>query len=173
MFPPKKYIKKATKQGVITTILLGVIPFSFALGLDIFAVVNNESHELINFNNMISSLLPTNHTYINILVWLSDIYTIPLFFIVIIDKNFKRKIMIPNWLKNFILNFEPALSTVFSFMFIASSTFFTLGVLLSFSNLGISYGLGFITLGFILFCIPTLALAGMLELKDSFFTTVN
>lgn len=55
MLPPKKYIKKATKQGVITTILLGVIPFSFALGLDIFAVVNNESHELINFN-MISSL---------------------------------------------------------------------------------------------------------------------
>ena len=126
MLPPKKYIKKATKQGVITTILLGVIPFSFALGLDIFAVVNNQGHELINFNNMMSSLLPTNHTYINILVWLSDIYTIPLFFIVIIDKNFKRKIMIPNWLKNFILNFEPALSTVFSFMFIASSTFFTL-----------------------------------------------
>ena len=56
MFPPKKYIKKATKQGVITTILLGVIPFSFALGLDIFAVVNNQGHELINFNNMISSL---------------------------------------------------------------------------------------------------------------------
>lgn len=56
MLPPKKYIKKAIKQGVITTILLGVIPFSFALGLDIFAAVNNESHELINFNNMISSL---------------------------------------------------------------------------------------------------------------------
>lgn len=96
MLPPKKYIKKATKQGVITTILLGVIPFSFALGLDIFAVVNNESLELINFNNMISSLLPNNHTYINILVWLSGIYTIPLFFIVIMDKNFKIKIITPD-----------------------------------------------------------------------------
>lgn len=163
MLPSKKYIKKSIKQGVITTILLGIIPFSFSLGLDIFAAVNNESHELINFNNMMSSLLPTNHTYINILIWLSAIYTISLFFIVIMDKNFKRKIIATNWLKNFILNFEPALSTIFSFMFIASSTFFTLGVLLNFSNLGISYGLGFI-----LFCIPTLALAGMLELKDSF-----
>ena len=118
---------------------------------------------------MISSLLPTNHIYINILIWLSVIYTIPLFFIVIMDKNFKRKIVAPNWLKNFILNLEPALSTVFSFMFIASSIFFTLGVLLSFSNLGVSYGLGLISLGFILFFIPTLTLAGMLELKDSFY----
>lgn len=155
MLPPKIYIKNATKQGFITTILLGVIPFSFALGLDIFAVANNKSHELINFNNMISSLLPTNHTYINLLIWFSAIYIIPLFFLFIIDKNFKRKIVAPTRLKNFILNFEPALSTIFSFMFIASSIFFTLGVLLSFSNLGISYGLGFIILGFILFCVPS------------------
>lgn len=168
VFIPKKYVKKAFNQGLIITILLGVIPFSFALGQDIWEAIAHKSHELSNFNNMIANLLPSNHTYINILIWLSGIYILPLFILVIAERNFKRKIAVPKWIKSSILNFEYALSTIFSIMFVASSTFFTLGLFFSFSNLGISYGIGFIILGLILFLIPTYALAGMLELKDSF-----
>lgn len=168
MLPPKKHIKEAIKQGVITTILLGVVPFSFSLGLDIFTAINNKSHELANFNTMLSTVLPTNHNYMNLMIFLSGIYTIPLFFLVIIENNFKIKIVVPNWFKKFILNFEIALSTVFSFMFIASSIFFTLGLLLSFSNLNISYGLSFIIIGFILFCIATFTLASIFDIRDSF-----
>lgn len=171
MFLPRKYIKSAFNQGITITILLGVLPFSFALGQDIWAAITNNSHELSNFNNMIASLLPSNHTYINLLMWLSGVYLFPLFVLVVAERNFKRKIPIPKWIKSFILNFEYALSTIFSIMFIASSTFFTLGLFLSFSSLGLSYGIGFIILGLILFFIPTYALAGMLELKDSFLNS--
>lgn len=52
----KKYIKVAFNQYVTISILLGVLPFSFVLGLDIWAAITSNSPELFNFNNMITTL---------------------------------------------------------------------------------------------------------------------
>ncbi|EMX3972256.1 hypothetical protein AAGZ51_003780, partial [Acinetobacter nosocomialis] len=79
-----------------------------------------------------------------------------------------KKIPIPNWIKRFILNFEYALSTIFSVMFVASAIFFTTGFFFCFTSLGISYGMGFIFIGIILFILTIYALAAMSELKESF-----
>lgn len=168
MFPPKKYVKNAFKQGVVITILLGVIPLSLALCQDIWGLIFHKSHDLSNFNGMISSLIPSNHTYLNVLLWLSGVYCLPLLMLVIAERELEKKIPIPNWIKNFILNFEYALSTIFSVMFVASSIFFTAGFLFCFSSLGVSYGVGFIFIGIILFTLTIYALAAMSELKESF-----
>ena len=168
VFPPKKYVKNAFKQGVVITILLGVIPLSLALCQDIWGLIFHKSHDLSNFNGMISSLIPSNHTYLNVLLWLSGVYCLPLLMLVIAERELEKKIPIPNWIKNFILNFEYALSTIFSVMFVASAIFLTTGLFFCFTSLGIAHGMGFIFLGVVLFLITTYALALMLELKDSF-----
>ena len=168
VFPPKKYIKNAFKQGVVITFLLGVIPLGLALCQDIWGLIFHKSHDLSNFNGMISSLIPSNHTYVKILLWLSGVYCLPLLMLVVAERELEKKIPIPNWIKRFILNFEYALSTIFSVMFVASSIFFTAGFLFCFSSLGISYGMGFIFIGIILFILTIYALAAMSELKESF-----
>lgn len=168
MFLPKKYVKNAFKQGVVITILLGVIPLSLALYQDISGLIAHKSHDLSNFNGMMSSLTPSNRTYVNTLLWLSGIYCLPLLMLVVAEKELEKKIPIPNWVKNFILNFEYALSTIFSVMFIASAVFFIIGIFFCFTSLGISYGVGFILIGVILFILTTYVLAAMLELKESF-----
>lgn len=168
MFPPKKYVKNAFKQGVVITILLGVIPLSLALCQDIWGLISHKSHDLFNFNEMMKSLIPSNDTYVSVLLWLSGIYCLPLLMLVIAERELERKIPILNWIKNFILNFEYALSAIFSVMFVASAIFFTTGFFLCFTSLGISYGIGFIFIGIIFFTITTYALAAILELKDLF-----
>lgn len=166
MFPPKKYVKNAFKQGVVITILLGVIPLSLALCQDIWGLIFHQSHDLSNFNEMMKSLVPSNDTYISVLLWLSGIYCLPLLMLVVAERELERKIPIPNWIKNFILNFEYALSAIFSVMFVASAIFFTTGFFFCFTSLGISYGIGFIFIGVILFTLTMYAVAAMLELKD-------
>ena len=168
MFPPKKYIKISFKQGVIVAILLGVIPLLLALCQDIWGLIFHKSHDLSNFNGMISSLIPSNHTYLNVLLWLSGVYCLPLLMLVVAERELEKKIPIPNWIKRFILNFEYALSTIFSVMFVASAIFFTTGFFFCFTSLGISYGMGFIFIGIILFILTIYALAAMSELKESF-----
>ncbi len=168
MFPPKKYVKNAFKQGVVITILLGVIPLSLALCQDIWELIFHQSHDLSNFNEMMKSLVPSNDTYISILLWLSGIYCLPLMMLVVAERELDKKIPIPSWIKCFIINFEYALSAVFSVMFVASAMFFTTGFFFCFTSLGISYGIGFIVISLILFTITMYALAAMLELKDSF-----
>ncbi len=168
MFPPKKYVKNAFKQGVVITILLGVIPLSLALCQDIWGLIFHQSHDLSNFNEMMKSLVPSNDTYISILLWLSGIYCLPLMMLVVAERELDKKIPIPSWIKRFIINFEYALSAIFSVMFVASAMFFTTGFFFCFTSLGLSYGIGFIVIGLILFTITMYALAAMLELKDSF-----
>ena len=168
MFPPKKYVKNAFKQGVVITILLGVIPLSLALCQDIWELIFHQSHDLSNFNEMMKSLVPSNDTYISILLWLSGIYCLPLMMLVVAERELDKKIPIPSWIKRFIINFEYALSAIFSVMFVASAMFFTTGFFFCFTSLGLSYGIGFIVIGLILFTITMYALAAMLELKDSF-----
>lgn len=168
MFPPKKYVKNAFKQGVVITLLLGVIPLSLALCQDIWGLIFHKSHDLSHFNGMISSLIPSNHTYLNILLWLSGIYCLPLLMLVIAERELEKRIPIPNWIKNFILNFEYALSTIFSVMFVASAIFFTTGFFFCFTSLGVYYGMGFVFIGVIFFTLATYALAVMSELKESF-----
>ena len=70
MFPPKKYVKNAFKQGMVITILLGVIPLLLALCQDIWGLIFHKSHELSNFNEMMKSLIPSNKNYVNTLLWL-------------------------------------------------------------------------------------------------------
>ncbi|MDH1520397.1 MULTISPECIES: hypothetical protein [Acinetobacter] len=168
MFPPKKYIKNAFKQGVVITFLLGVIPLGLALCQDIWGLIFHKSHDLSNFNGMMGSLIPSNHTYVKILLWLSGVYCLPLLMLVVAERELEKKIPIPNWIKRFILNFEYALSTIFSVMFVASAIFFTTGFFFCFTSLGISYGMGFIFIGIILFILTIYALAAMSELKESF-----
>ena len=134
MFPPKKYLKNAFKQGAVITLLLGVIPLGLALCQDIWGLIFHKSHDLSNFNGMISSLIPSNHTYLNVLLWLSGVYCLPLLMLVIAERELEKKIPIPNWIKRFILNFEYALSTIFSVMFVASAIFFTTGFFFCFTN---------------------------------------
>ena len=161
VFPPKKYIKNAFKQGVVITFLLGVIPLGLALCQDIWGLIFHKSHDLSNFNGMMSSLIPSNHTYVNILLWISVVYCLPLLMLVVAERELEKKIPIPNWIKNFTLNFE------YSVMFVASAIFFTTGFFFCFTSLGISYGMGFIFIGIILFTLTTYALAAMSELKES------
>ena len=168
MFPLKEYVKNALKQGVVITFLLGVIPLVLALCQDVWGLIFHRTHDLSNFNEMMNSLLQSNHMYVNILIWLSGIYCLPLVMLVIAERELEKKIPIPNWIKNFILNFEYALSTIFSVMFVASAIFLTTGLFFCFTSLGIAHGMGFIFLGVVLFLITTYALALMLELKDSF-----
>ncbi|PIL91135.1 hypothetical protein CA950_12450 [Acinetobacter pittii] len=168
VFPPKKYIKNAFKQGVVITFLLGVIPLGLALCQDIWGLIFHKSHDLSNFNGMMGSLIPSNHTYVKILLWLSGVYCLPLLMLVVAERELEKKIPIPNWIKRFILNFEYALSTIFSVMFVASAIFFTTGFFFCFTSLGISYGMGFIFIGIILFILTIYALAAMSELKESF-----
>jgi hypothetical protein len=168
VFPPKKYLKNAFKQGAVITLLLGVIPLGLALCQDIWGLIFHKSHDLSNFNGMMSSLIPSNHTYVNILLWLSGIYCLPLLILVVAERELEKKFPIPNWIKSFILNFEYALSTVFSVMFVASAIFFTTGFFFCFTSLGIFYGIGFMFIGIILFTLTTYALAAMLELKEAF-----
>ena len=168
VFPPKKYIKNAFKQGVVITFLLGVIPLGLALCQDIWGLIFHKSHDLSNFNGMMGSLIPSNHTYVKILLWLSGVYCLPLLMLVVAERELEKKIPIPNWIKRFILNFEYALSTIFSVMFVASAIFFTTGFFFCFTSLGISYGMGFIFIGIILFTLTIYALAAMSELKESF-----
>lgn len=123
MFPPKKYIKISFKQGVIVAILLGVIPLLLALCQDIWGVIFHKSHDLSNFNEMMKSLIPSNDNYVHILLWLSGIYCLPLLMLVVAERELERKIPIPSWIKHFILNFEYALSAIFSVMFVASAIF--------------------------------------------------
>jgi len=168
VFPPKKYVKNAFKQGVVITILLGMIPLSLALCQDLWGIISHKSNDLSNFNGMMSSLTPSNHTYVNTILWLSGIYCLPLLMLVIAERELEKKIPIPKWIKNFILNFEYALSTIFSVMFVASAIFFTTGFFFCFTSLGFSYGIVFIFIGTILFTLTTYALAAMSELKESF-----
>ena len=105
MFPPKKYVKNAFKQGVVITILLGVIPLSLALCQDIWGLIFHQSHDLSNFNEMMKSLVPSNDTYISILLWLSGIYCLPLMMLVVAERELDKKIPIPSWIKRFIINF--------------------------------------------------------------------
>lgn len=168
MFPPKKYIKISFKQGVMVAILLGVIPLLLALCQDIWGVIFHKSHDLSNFNEMMKSLIPSNDNYVHILLWLSGIYCLPLLMLVAAERELERKIPIPSWIKHFILNFEYALSAIFSVMFVASAIFFTTGFFFCFTSLGVSYGIGFVFIGIILFALTMYALAAMLELKDLF-----
>lgn len=168
MFPPKKYIKISFKQGVMVAILLGVIPLLLALCQDIWGVIFHKSHDLYNFNEMMKSLIPSNDNYVHILLWLSGIYCLPLLMLVVAERELERKIPIPSWIKHFILNFEYALSAIFSVMFVASAIFFTTGFFFCFTSLGVSYGIGFVFIGIILFTLTMYALAAMLELKDLF-----
>lgn len=168
MFSPKKYIKISFKQGVIVAILLGVIPLLLALCQDIWGVIFHKSHDLSNFNEMMKSLIPSNDNYVHILLWLSGIYCLPLLMLVVAERELERKIPIPSWIKHFILNFEYALSAIFSVMFVASAIFFTTGFFFCFTSLGVSYGIGFVFIGIILFTLTMYALAAMLELKDLF-----
>ncbi|NAR74798.1 hypothetical protein CAP42_14025 [Acinetobacter indicus] len=168
MFPPKKYIKISFKQGVIVAILLGVIPLLLALCQDIWGVIFHKSHDLSNFNEMMKSLIPSNDNYVHILLWLSGIYCLPLLMLVVAERELERKIPIPSWIKHFILNFEYALSAIFSVMFVASAIFFTTGFFFCFTSLGVSYGIGFVFIGIILFTLTMYALAAMLEFKDLF-----
>ena len=168
MFPPKKYIKISFKQGVIVAILLGVIPLLLALCQDIWGVIFHKSHDLSNFNEMMKSLIPSNDNYVHILLWLSGIYCLPLLMLVVAERELERKIPIPSWIKHFILNFEYALSAIFSVMFVASAIFFTTGFFFCFTGLGVSYGIGFVFIGIILFTLTMYALAAMLEFKDLF-----
>lgn len=158
MFPPKKYIKISFKQGFIVAILLGVIPLLLALCQDIWGVIFHKSHDLSNFNEMMKSLIPSNDNYVHILLWLSGIYCLPLLMLVVAERELERKIPIPSWIKHFILNFEYALSAIF----------FTTGFFFCFTSLGVSYGIGFVFIGIILFTLTMYALAAMLELKDLF-----
>lgn len=66
------------------------------------------------------------------------------------------------------LTFEYALSAIFSVMFVASAIFFTTGFFFCFTSLGVSYGIGFVFIGIILFTLTMYALAAMLEFKDLF-----
>ena len=168
VFPPKKYIKISFKQGVIVAILLGVIPLLLALCQDIWGVIFHKSHDLSNFNEMMKSLIPSNDNYVHILLWLSGIYCLPLLMLVVAERELERKIPIPSWIKHFILNFEYALSAIFSVMFVASAIFFTTGFFFCFTSLGVSYGIGFVFIGIILFTLTMYALAAMLEFKDLF-----
>lgn len=168
MFPPKKYIKNAFKQGVVITFLLGVIPLGLALCQDLWGLIFHKSHDLSHFNEMIKSLIPSNENYVRILLWLSGIYCLPLMILVIAERELDKKIPIPSWIKRLIINFEYALSAIFSVMFVASAILLTTGFFFSFTSLGISYGIGFIVISLILFTITMYALAAMLELKDSF-----
>lgn len=168
MFPPKKYIKISFKQVVIVAILLGVIPLLLALCQDIWGVIFHKSHDLSNFNEMMKSLIPSNDNYVHILLWLSGIYCLPLLMLVVAERELERKIPIPSWIKHFILNFEYALSAIFSVMFVASAIFFTTGFFFCFTSLGVSYGIGFVFIGIILFTLTMYALAAMLEFKDLF-----
>ena len=168
MFPPKKYIKISFKQGFIVAILLGVIPLLLALCQDIWGVIFHKSHDLSNFNEMMKSLIPSNDNYVHILLWLSGIYCLPLLMLVVAERELERKIPIPSWIKHFILNFEYALSAIFSVMFVASAIFFTTGFFFCFTSLGVSYGIGFVFIGIILFTLTMYALAAMLEFKDLF-----
>ena len=88
--------------------------------------------------------------------------------LVVAERELEKKIPVPSWIKHFILNFEYALSAIFSVMFVASAIFFTTGFFFCFTSLGIAYGTGFVVVGLILFTITTYALAAMLELKDLF-----
>ncbi len=97
VFPPKKYIKNAFKQGVVITFLLGVIPLGLALCQDIWGLIFHKSHDLSNFNGMMSSLIPSNHTYVNILLWISVVYCLPLLMLVVAERELEKKIPIPNW----------------------------------------------------------------------------
>jgi hypothetical protein len=168
VFPPKEYVKNAFKQGVAITILLGVIPLLLALCQDIWGVIFHKSHDLSNFNEMMKSLIPSHDNYLHILIWLSGIYCLPLLMLVVAERELERKILIPSWIKHFILNFEYALSAIFSVMFVASAIFFTTGFFFCFTSLGVSYGIGFVVIGIILFTLTMYALAAMLELKDLF-----
>ena len=87
MFPPKKYIKNAFKQGVVITFLLGVIPLGLALCQDIWGLIFHKSHDLSNFNGMMGSLIPSNHTYVKILLWLSGVYCLPLLMLVVAERE--------------------------------------------------------------------------------------
>lgn len=168
MFPPKEYVKNAFKQGVAVTILLGMIPLLLALCQDIWGVIFYKSHDLSNFNEMMKTLIPSHNNYVHILLWLSGIYCLPLLMLVVAERELERKIPIPSWIKHFILNFEYALSAIFSVMFVVSAIFFTTGFFFCFTSLGVSYGIGFFVIGIILFTLTMYALAAMLELKDLF-----
>lgn len=173
VFPPKKYVKNAFKQGVVITILLGVIPLLLALCQDIWGLIFHRSHDLSNFNEMMKSLIPSNKNYVHILLWLSGVYCLPLVMLVVAERELEKKIPIPSWIKHFVLNFEYALSAIFSVMFVASAIFFTSGLFFCFTSLGISYGMGFVVVGLILFTITMYALAAMLELKDLFLKNTS
>lgn len=164
----KKYFKSALKQAVIITVLLGVIPLLLALGQDLWGLMQHKTHELLNLNDMMKGLVPTNPIYVNLLLWLSCIYVISLIFIVNLERSIKRTDFFPQWLKNFLLNFEYAISAVFTVMFMASSAMFTLGFFLLFTSLSISNGLGLILIGLFIFLLATWTLAMTLELKDAF-----
>lgn len=168
MFPPKKYVKNAFKQGVVIMILLGAIPLLLALCQDIWGLIFHKIHDLVNFNEMMKSLIPSNKNYVHILLWLSGVYCLPLVMLVVAERELEKKIPVPSWIKHFILNFEYALSAIFSVMFVASAIFFITGFFFCFTSLGISYGMGFVVVGLILFTITMYALAAMLELKDLF-----
>ena len=168
MFPPKKYVKNALIQGVVITILLGVIPLLLALCQDIWGLTFHKSHDLSNFNEMMKSLIPSNKNYVHILLWLSGVYCLPLVMLVVAERELEKKIPVPSWIKHFILNFEYALSAIFSVMFVASAIFFTTGFFFCFTSLGVSYGIGFVVIGIILFTLTMYALAAILELKDLF-----
>jgi len=168
VFPPKKYVKNAFKQGVVITILLGVIPLLLALCQDLLGLIFHKSHDLLHFNEMIKSLTPSNENYVRILLWLSGVYCLPLIMLVVAERELEKKIPIPSWIKSFVINFEYALSAIFSVMFVASAILLTTGFFFFFTSLGISYGMGFVVIGLILFTITMYALAAMLELKDLF-----
>ena len=93
MFPPKEYAKNALKQGVVITLLLGVIPLVLALCQDVWGLIFHRSHDLSNFNEMMNSLIPSNHMYVNILIWLSGIYCLPLVMLVIAERELEKKMI--------------------------------------------------------------------------------